>query len=468
MKKSLIYLSIAFWGSALAVAENYQPLPAWLDGTMRPYVFPSENKMLEVPDSLVPFHIEYVGRHGSRYLSSEKKVMPLLTLLSEQEKNNNLTATGRQFLVLLQKVKADSEGHWGDLSTIGREEAFRLGADMARRYPGVFQQGVVAVDALSSDVPRVIDTMYCFTLGLRNNSPGLSVSTTEGRFTSPLTRFFETDPVYRKWLKDSPEWQSPLSEYERRRVPETPARRLFRKMPENFTVTYTKSSGNETTAKFGGRDCLSELQSVTMAMYGMLQGLRATSMGTPTTQWMTEEEYRDCWSCINAQQWLKRTVTPFSDMSGIAATPLLIDIINTADRAVGQMNVYDIEPYNWEWSDEWSKDDFHRNQTHYVPSPAACLRFGHAETVLPLASLMNLPGCSVKGADLDNLDDKWRNSSVSPLASNIELVLAQAPSGTIYAAVTLNGLPQTLEGAQGPWQTWTSLRTRWLQYAASY
>lgn len=450
---SLVTASMGF----TSIAATYTPLPKELDGTMMPYNQPPESEWLAAPDSLRPFHVEYVGRHGARYLSSAKKLVPLLSVLKKEKELNNLSREGEAFLTLLDDVALKSDGKWGALSALGAQEQNALGTQMATQWASLFSSPRVAVDAISSDVPRVVNSMYNFCHALAAIHPDATVNASSGNVYSPLMRFFETDPLYRSWLagklQEPDSWKEPEFEMQRRYIPAAPARRLFRKDPRLSEFEYTLN-GETKVRRFDNPDDISAMQALTMEMYGVLQSLRASGIGQPTTRWMTIEEYEACWKSANGSQWLKRSLNPFSTLPERAAVPLLLDIMSKADASIDALRLERI-----------GKKEKVNN---YVPSPAANLRFGHAETIMPLAALMNLPGCAELPLDLDKVATEWHNYYVSPLAANIEIVFAEAPSGTIYSAVALNGKPVCFKGEASPWIEWLKLRSLWLQLSASY
>lgn len=101
-----------------------------------------------------------------------------------------------------------------------------------------------------------------------------------------------------------------------------------------------------------------------------------------------------------------------------------------------------------------------------LSTTTALLRFAHAETVLPLVSLMRLPGCSYTGSDLGNLKLHWADFSVVPMAANLQVVLYKGPSGQHYATVLLN--EKAVAPIQGDSRTivpWSELRDYWLSLA---
>ena len=84
------------------------------------------------------------------------------------------------------------------------------------------------------------------------------------------------------------------------------------------------------------------------------------------------------------------------------------------------------------------------------------LRFGHAETLMPLLSLMHLPGCYYMTNYFDTVESHWRNFHVVPMASNLQMILFRAKSGRLYVRIDLNEVPVTLiPGNDSIYLPWT-------------
>nr|WP_289760752.1 hypothetical protein [Duncaniella muris] len=85
------------------------------------------------------------------------------------------------------------------------------------------------------------------------------------------------------------------------------------------------------------------------------------------------------------------------------------------------------------------------------------LRFGHAETLMPLLSLMHLPGCYYMTNYFDTVGMHWRDFYVVPMASNLQMILFRAESGNYYLRVDLNETPVSLIPGRSiiyiPWNT---------------
>ncbi len=81
----------AFVILSLAAALNSRAQWPLLDGTMSPYDFSSVDSTLPWGGDMKPVYINYVARHGARFLSSEKKVADLKSALEAARKEGALS-----------------------------------------------------------------------------------------------------------------------------------------------------------------------------------------------------------------------------------------------------------------------------------------------------------------------------------------------------------------------------------------
>lgn len=392
-------------------ASYHTPLPADLDGSMTPYNL-SVNQPLSavVPDSLAPIFVNYIGRHGARYLSSAKKVDNLRNTLEEARTKGFLTDRGKEFLTLLDRVETLSAGQWGALDSIGIEEQRELAHQMHSMFPGLLSAG--RVDAIATYVPRVVMSMYQFCHTLAKEAPDLEIYTSEGKQNNPTLRFFNTDKDYAGYLEHGP-WHPVLDAFISSRVPVLPAIRL---VSEHYALD------------------TSRLRKMSLEIYGVLQSLRATGMGAPTEEWMSEDEYRACWEADNLDHFLRRTFNGISYLPGRAAGPLLMSFVEYGDSAATG-----------------------RSQLR------AMLRFAHAETLMPLFSLMRIPGCYSMSTDYDNIYRFWKDCDVVPLGANLLVAYLRGHSGKVYVAMRLNGR-WVAPMADGRMVVgWNELRSSWLE-----
>lgn len=415
MKRSVIktvatLIAVAALGGGYAFPyseESKQNIGIW--GTMTPYP-DSDLPEISIPDSLQPVLISHIGRHGARYLSGSKKTEKILHLLSRLDDKGMLTAAGEQALAFVKLQQRINDGHWGALDSLGRAEENGIGQRMASRTPELFADG--RVYAIASYVPRVVESMYSLTGALADAAPGVNLSANSGKGFSPLLRFFETDSVYKDYIT-SGSWKAEYSAYNDSTVPVSVAKRLVR----------NPSALSEKDAR-----------DITNDLYALFQGVAARGEKPDYKPFFTLGELEACARISNLEHYLRRTDHEGNNLAGKAATPLLKEMIASADAALT------------------------------IPGSAtALLRFGHAETLMPLFSLMNLPGCNALYTSDANLPQLWDSASVSPLGANLQLIYCQAPSGHIYVLTLRNERPAApLPGNSDTIVPWESLKTYWL------
>lgn len=399
-------------------AGEVKTLPGKYDGSMMPYDFARCDTAVAWGDSLTPFYIGYVARHGARFLSSPKKIEKLSKELYAAAMKKKLTPGGERFFAMMKEISSNTEGRWGLLSQVGIEEEERLGADMARMFSEMFRNG--RVEAISTSVPRVIMTMDQFLHSLERRHQNLELYTASGKQNDSLLCCFIADTLYASYRHDG-DWVPIYEEYLKKHVSDAPARRLLAVGYENDRQ---------------------RLRHLTMDMYGMLQACRASGVSAPTTEWMSEEEYRGCWLASNFLHYLRNNINPVSMLAGQASVPLLKRIIHDGDDAV---------------------------QSGFVASSTAAVRmhgyFGHAETLLPLFSLMRLPGCYSDSEDYGCLQDEWQIQEITPLGANLAVILLRSGSGVTYASLRLNGRNIAPLPGKGPVVKWSELTDYWTSLA---
>ncbi len=384
-------------------AKRPVALPANLSGSMMPYDFSFTDSVPVWQDSLRPVYVARVARHGARYIASAKKLTKLKKEIAKAAENGSLTQTGRKFSLLLQKVEEATGDKWGRLSEVGCEEEVALANDLYRLLPKFMK--TARVNAISSYIPRVVMTMYQFNHQLSTLSSKISITSSEGRQLSYLLRCFSADSVYSAY-RDNGNWVKVSDRFSDSIVSPEPARRIF-------------------GAKSGLSD--KDLKEYTLRIYDILQSLTAFGMAAPTDEFMSKEEYRACWEVDNLEHYLRNTVTPLSSLAGKASAPLLAKIMADADAALGQrllnasMKKANMDP-------RIAPDAYDAN-----------FYFGHAETLMPLLSLMRVVGCYDDSSDFATLSKRWQDYNVVPLGANLDIIFLADKKQFIYVAMRHNG-----------------------------
>lgn len=383
---ALLLSAMLTWN--LNASDRYTLLD--LMGSAKPY--PAPDSLLTHPDSLQAVMINHVGRHGARFPASDERAMTLLDILQKAEKAGTITPTGRMLLELTYNVVMYSTGRWGTLDPLGMAEQRGIASRMRETYPQLFDDGTVT--AISSYVPRCIMSMYSFTHELASINNHIDISTNSGRVNSPLMRPFDLNKEYVDYRKDG-SWKPVYDNYFDSHAPANP---IIRAIGTDYPIDRKQA------------------QELSMTEYGLLAGLRAMSIDGHITAFFSIEELNALWACNNLKQYLQRTASSLTTLPASIASKLLDNLITTTDDFIAGRN----------------------------DSIKVMLRFGHAETMMPLLSLMRLPGCYYVTDDMESVAQHWHNFHVVPMASNLQIIVFRSTSGRYYVRFDLNECPVPL------------------------
>lgn len=354
-------------------------------GSLQPY--PRNVSTLSTPDSLTAVYISHVGRHGSRYPAGSTHATQLSQALHRADSIGTITPLGRKLMTLTDRVISESAGQWGALDSLGQSEQRAIAGRMYANYPEVFKS--CTVNALSSYSPRSMMSMYAFLHQLDRLNNKITFISSTGRVNSALMRPFDVDEDYRQFIQDK-QWQEPYEQYYTKAVPLTAITRVLgRDYP------------------FGDTD---KARNLALVEYYVVAGLEAMQIPTQMDVYFTRAEANALWSCFNLRQYLQRTASTISSVPADIAAQLVIDIVQKADNALSGENPASVD-----------------------------LRFGHAETIMPLVSLLRLPGCYYLTNYFDTVAGHWCDFEVVPMAANVQFVIFKATkSGNYYLRVALN------------------------------
>ncbi|MDE6296661.1 MAG: hypothetical protein K2L89_02345 [Muribaculaceae bacterium] len=393
IKQILISLSLLFSLSSVS-AQDQNVFPACLDGSMMPYDFSTVDSLPAIPDGYTPVHISYVARHGARYLSSPKKVEKIKKALTDACQNGNITVEGENFLFMIEDLCEYSKDRWGLLSDVGINEEKILGKDMARMFPDLLKKG--KTESVSTFVPRVIMTMYEFTHALEESHQNLHIYTSSGHQNDSTLYFFDSFAKYRDFRNDGA-WKKVYDDYVERNVSYQPARRLFKSVQEMDSK---------------------HLRNLTMEMFGVMQGNRASGFKADPDEWFSQKEYEACYKASNLVHYLRNTPNSLDPYCAPATATLIERIIADADKALSNNRYSSSTNFTSETQNISSVAKRNDSGTETIFSGY----FGHAETLLPLLSVMNIPGCWYPFTKFDNIDSHWKLQEITPLGANLTII----------------------------------------------
>lgn len=413
MKKKIqsVFFAIAaiIWASAAAIGQSPMDTKysfSDCQGSLKPY--PVEVHNVNAPDSLIPVYISHVGRHGARYPASSANCLKMRDALRHADSLGTITPLGRKLLDLTDDVIAASHNRWGALDSLGQAEQRAIASRMFATFPELFKSGLV--NAISSYSPRSMMSMFSFVHQLDRLNNKLTFVTSTGRLNSPLMRPFDINQDYLEFRRDDV-WKPAYTEYFESACPITALNRVLgRDYP------------------YGDTD---KARDLALTEYYVVAGLEAMEMESQMQTYFTVEEANALWSCFNLRQYLQRTATTVSAVPADIASQLVMDIITKTDAAISGSNPAVVD-----------------------------LRFGHAETVMPLASLLRLPGCYYMTNYFDTVAQHWKDFYVVPMAANVQfIVFKAAKSGRYYVRTDLNEQPVALlPNDQRIYVPWTEAR----------
>ena len=384
-------MSLCIWAQTPASPMDTEYTMAECEGSLTPYPLKVDN--VSVPDSLTAVYLSHVGRHGSRYPASKANTMKMRIALQHADSLGTITPLGRDLLKLCNDVIDASNGRWGALDSLGMSEQRAIATRMFHNFPTLFTEKTI--NALSSYSPRSMMSMFSFVHQLDRMDNRNSFITSTGRMNSPLMRPFDVDNDYLDFRNEKL-WEPAYTEYFNLKCPITAITRVLgRDYP------------------FGDTDGARDLA---ITEYYVVAGLPAMQMPSQMKKYFSAKEANALWSCFNLRQYLQRTASTVSAVPADIASQLVLDIISRADNALSGNNVAAVD-----------------------------LRFGHAETLMPLLSLMRLPGCYYMTNYFDTVALHWQDFRVVPMAANLQMVFLKAKkSGTVYVQTLLNEKPVQL------------------------
>ena len=372
-------------------------------GTSLPYPCHGDREAYQVPDSLEVVYIDHVGRHGARFLSKASYTRDMLKFLDD---SGPLTPAGVKLRALCHRLDSVTAGRYGALDSIGMVEQTGLGDRMSRRGAEALRQ-LDSVTAIASYVPRCVMSMDMCSHAVIWNHPKTEMGQGSGPRYNTLVRFFETDSAYLAYDRSN-EWKRVWEEYDAKVSPVDAVRRLI---PNCNAVSDKK------------------LRKMARVMYKIVAGANAVFGSVDWQAFYTPDEYRRAWQSENLRHYLTYSA------NGLSLTPSRMSRSLVADIAAS------LE---------------HASRPGY-DGPAMTLRFGHAETLMPLLSQLAVPGCRYVTTDWSGVAGHWRDYEVVPMAANLQLLLLRS-KGTDRMYV------QTLHNEQPAMPLMTFIRAmEWLE-----
>lgn len=340
-----------------------------------------ETKQTPAPKGYKPFYVSHYGRHGSRYLLSDRDYQWIIQLMEKAETVNGLTPLGHDVLKRLNMVWEEAQGRAGDLTPLGVRQHQGIAERMSKNFPEVFR-GKRHVSARSTVVYRCAMSMVAFGDRLKQLNPQLDMSyEMSEKYMSYLNYHSARSNAFTHGKKGP--WVEEYRKFEEAQV-----------HPDRLVSTL-----------FSNADFIRCEVNPSELMWGLYWiAVDMQDMETPVSFFdlFTAKEMFDLWQCVNYRFYMGNA-NPLAS-NGIVMTnakSLVENILESADAAIKDRSI------------------------------AATLRFGHDGNVIPLLALLQIENFDVAVAGPAEVYKHWCDFKATPMASNVQIVFFENKAGDI-------------------------------------
>ncbi|HTD98634.1 MAG TPA: histidine-type phosphatase [Mucilaginibacter sp.] len=388
-----------------------------------------KQKATPAPARYVPVFINHVGRHGARHLTKDVTAsFAYGLLLSKADSAGALTEKGKklqQMVIALQKVE---KGNIKSISAEGVSELQGISERMFARYSNVFK-GKPNLNVMITKEIRTKQSADAFLKGLNSK---LKETASINEYTDDThLRFYDASPAYKRFEDEVDKSELTLSLQKKERLAELNNAVAGRFFKDDFL---SRIDAGE-RSKF-----VTDVFGFATIVFSLDKEIKQAGFNN------SDLDFKSLFSCDELSKlslfdmvddYLKKG--PGTDNNGIqvrVAVPLLVDFINSADEYIktGKYN--------------------------------ACLRFAHAETTAPFATLLQISTADKVSKDISKVNAAWKCSGIIPLSSNIQWVFYKKKGTTSYLVkILLNEKEAHITGLNTrsfPYYKWSDLRALYL------
>ena len=340
------------------------------------------------PEGYEPFYISHYGRHGARYMTSDKIYRRLRKQLDSARTLGILTPYGKDVRHRIKIAAADAKDRAGELTTLGARQHRAIARRMYDNYPSLLSQPL-QVTANSSNSRRVMLSMAYFCNELKSLNPSLEFSMDASEHDLYYIKSNKAivvpdeprdDELYRELKKFKRKYNSGWPQMEA----------LFTDPKKAATFIDPDEFGDDLFKMTIDMNCVPEL------------GIRFDDL-------FGEEGLINGFRVHNASWCLWEGLMPGSEKSWLRIYPLLQNFLDDADAMIAS---------------------------------GGCglrLRFGHDSVVLPFSYILGFPEATGATDDMENLHLHFSIYRLIPMAANVQLVFfRKAGSDDILVKFLMN------------------------------
>lgn len=396
-----------------SVVELIEKNPAYASCNYSIYPDSIPDNLTPAPSGKRPFYISHYGRHGSRYISNRKGYDTPYKMMLRAGAVDELTPVGKKVLDEMTLILNDTEGRWGELTSLGAQQHRQIAKRMMQRFPEVFE-GAAHVNAQSTVAARCVVSMGYSMLEMSQVNPQLQIKMVSSKRDMDYLNY--QDKASRNNYM-TPEAQKAFDAYTAPRMGNSRLMEQIFKNPDIVKEIVDESFFNYYLMKMGLFVLNTHLSDHTYLM----------------SLFTTEELYR-MWQIDNVLWYIQHGACKLNgSRQPHTQKNLLRKLIADADSCL------------------------------QLPRPGAQLRFGHDTVILPLVCLMGINGYDLATDNLDELEAKgWWCSSIFPMGANLQFIFYRSTpkDQDVLVKVLLNEQEATLPIATdcAPYYHWTDFR----------
>ncbi len=432
MRKFNLFFGITLFFGVTAVAQG----PLFL-GTKTPYPAPAGG-YTSPPAGFQAVFVNYVGRHGARFMTKEGPDTEALRLLDAAEGKTGLTKVGLRVRRMVRRLCAIEKGQYENITLLGAEEQQAIGRRMLSRYPTAFTgRGLDIVVTYKVRTQQSADAFLTAFAGYKGQRRFSRLADS----LDAVLRFYDLSPAYQRYKK-SEGLKKAFDSLDRDRRTGEAAAAVCERV---FTPGFRAGLKSTEELRFAGN--LYDLYSVQFSLIREAKDSvdLGIAFGAPELAW---EDF-----VSGAQDFLEKG--PGRDPLGIqvkVAAPLLVDFVRTMDEVVKQGAAGAAA------SGSGAQVAGGSDVPRAGDGRDAVLRFTHAEAISPFATLLGISEASVPVSDIYDYSKHWRVGDIIPLSANVQWIVYS--NGKEYLIkILLNEREVSLPiGGMGTFYRWEELR----------
>jgi len=424
----LVLVMICSVGLAAAAESTYQ-------GSKSPYPY-EKTEYTAAPAGYQPAFIYVAGRHGSRNLSGFKYDKAWSDLLTEAEKNGQLTEMGKALKADVQKVIEFEQGKYGELTIMGKRELFEIGKRSGQNFKSLY----------ATNKPIFADATYVIRAQQSRDGflEGLKTAGYKGEITSifyeenkdPYLRPYDIATKYLAY-ESKGQWNKDVSNFSKNETAKAMAQKIMLQLvsPE-FLARLDAGELKFTDAK--NKTVIKNAATAISALYELYiigPSLREDGLKDVDFKKYFNNETLQMFERIQVAKEYHAQGPGAPDANNVSTNimaPLVKRMIVEVDTALAKKDKIGV------------------------------FSFAHAETQLPLVCFLEIGVSNIQYATTEEAVQNWNTADFGPMAGNIQWIVYTAKGKEPLVKMLLLekevGFAKALKPISGPYYKWADVK----------